>query len=106
MPLWHLYIKNMPFAARVGDNHSCPIVTPSGAHTGGPNMPSGVPNVYIGKKPAATATSQCTCAGPPDIIQQGSRTVFINKKAAARQGDPTAHGGMITSGCQNVIIGG
>lgn len=97
----------MPFAARVTDNHTCPAVNPNGSpHTGGPIMPPGVPNVHIGKKPAATVTNQCTCAGPPDMIQRGSSSVFINKKAAARQGDPTVHGGMITGGCPNVIIGG
>jgi uncharacterized Zn-binding protein involved in type VI secretion len=97
----------MPFAARVTDNHICPALNPNGSpHTGGPIMPPGVPNVIIGGSPAATATNQCTCAGPPDVIQRGSSNVFINQKQAARQGDPTAHGGMIAGGCPNVIIGG
>jgi uncharacterized Zn-binding protein involved in type VI secretion len=97
----------MPFAARVTDNHTCLAVNPNGSpHTGGPIMPPGVPNVMIGGSPAATATNPCSCAGPPDIIQRGSITVFINQKQAARQGDPTAHGGIIAGGCPNVIIGG
>lgn len=100
----------MPFAARVSDPHTCPATNPppgSSPHTGGPILPpQGVANVFIGKKVVATVQCQCTCAGPPDVIQRGSSSVFINKKAAARQGDPTAHGGIITGGCRNVIIGG
>ena len=99
----------MAFAARVGDNHSCPLTNPppgSTPHTGGPILPPGMPNVLIGGKPAATVGNMCTCAGPPDSILKGSSSVFIGNKPAARQGDSTAHGGSITSGCTTVIIGG
>jgi uncharacterized Zn-binding protein involved in type VI secretion len=36
----------------------------------------------------------------------GSKTVLINGKDAARMGDPTDHGGTITTGSANVNIGG
>ena len=96
----------MPPAARVGDMHICPMVNPGGSpHTGGPVMPPGLPTVLIEGIPAATVGSMCTCAGPPDVIIQGSTTVLIGGKPAARVGDPTAHGGQITVGSPTVLIG-
>lgn len=97
----------MPAAARITDNHSCPMTNPNGSpHTGGPILPPGVVSVLIGGQPAATVGDKCTCAGPPDSIMKGSETVMIGGKKAARQGDSTAHGGSITAGCATVIIGG
>jgi uncharacterized Zn-binding protein involved in type VI secretion len=97
----------MPAAARISDNHTCPMTNPNGSpHTGGPIMPPGVPTVLIGGQPAATVGSMCTCAGPPDSIMKGSATVLIGGKQAARQGDSTTHGGSITAGLSSVIIGG
>jgi uncharacterized Zn-binding protein involved in type VI secretion len=97
----------MGAAARVGDNHSCPMTNPNGSpHTGGPILPPGVISVIIGGKPAANVGTKCTCAGPPDSIAKGSTSVIIMGKPAARQGDLTAHGGSITAGCTSVIIGG
>lgn len=96
----------MPAAARVGDMHVCPMVNPGGSpHTGGPVMPPGLPTVLIDGMPAATVGNMCTCAGPPDVILQGSTTVLIGGKPAARMGDPTAHGGQITLGSPTVMIG-
>lgn len=95
-------------AARVKDDHFCPLTNPAPAstpHKGGPILPPGVPTVFIGGMPAATVGSMCVCAGPPDSISQGSKTVMINKKFAARMLDPTTHGGMITEGCTSVLIG-
>jgi uncharacterized Zn-binding protein involved in type VI secretion len=97
----------MGAAARVRDNHTCPMVNPDGSpHTGGTIMPPGTVNVLIGGQPAATVGDKCICVGPPDVISTGSSTVFIGNKPAARMGDSTAHGGSITSGCSTVIIGG
>ena len=65
-------------AARIGDMHVCPMVTPGLPpipHVGGPIMPPGTPTVLIGGKPAA------------------------------RMGDTTAHGGVITLGLPTVLIG-
>jgi uncharacterized Zn-binding protein involved in type VI secretion len=53
-----------------------------------------------------TVGDQCICVGPIDTIIQGSSSVFICGKAAARKGEATAHGGTITTGCSNVFIGG
>lgn len=99
----------MPLAARVGDNHICPLVNPppgSAPHVGGPVLPPGIPTVLIGGQPAATAGDMCTCTGPPDSIAMGSTTVLISGKPAARMGDSTAHGGSIAAGCATVMIGG
>jgi len=96
----------MPPAARVGDMHVCPMVNPNGSpHTGGTVMPPGLPTVLIDGMPAATIGNMCICAGPPDVILQGSTTVLIGGKPAARMGDPTAHGGQITLGSMTVLIG-
>ena len=87
--------------------HTCPLTNPSGnPHVGGPLLPPGVPNVLIGGMPAATVGSLCTCAGPPDSVAVGSATVLIGGQPAARMGDLTAHGGQITLGAANVLIGG
>ena len=45
------------------------------------------------------------CVGPPDTIVQGSSTVMICGRPAARMGDNTAHGGSIAIGCPTVLIG-
>lgn len=97
----------MPPAARVGDNHICPMANPNGSpHTGGPIMPPGVPTVLIGGAPAAVLGTMCTCAGPPDSIAQGSATVLIGGQPAARLGDSTVHGGSVAAGLATVQIGG
>ena len=97
----------MPFAARVGDMHTCPMVQPGPVpHVGGPVMPPGAPTVMIGGQPAATVGDMCTCTGPPDTIAMGSATVMIGGKPAARMGDSTAHGGVIIIGSPTVNIGG
>lgn len=95
-------------AARVGDMHVCPMVTPGVPpipHVGGPIMPPGVPTVLIGGMPAATLGNMCTCVGPPDSIILGSTGVMIGGQPAARMGDSTAHGGTIVMGLPTVLIG-
>lgn len=72
-------IENMP-AARVGDMHVCPMVTPGTPpipHVGGPILPPGSPTVLIGGMPAARMGDMATCVGPPDSIVKGSATVMI-----------------------------
>lgn len=99
----------MPFAARQTDMHVCPMVTPGVPpipHVGGPISGPCVPNVLIGKLPAAVIGDVCTCVGPPDTIAKGSSTVQIGGRPAARVGDSCAHGGSIVLGCATVIIGG
>jgi uncharacterized Zn-binding protein involved in type VI secretion len=92
-------------AARVGDMHVCPMVTGVVPHVGGAIIPPGCVNVLIGGMPAARVGDQASCNGPPDTIAAGSATVFIGGVPAARLGDSTSHGGVILSGCPNVLIG-
>ena len=96
-------------AARIGDNHICPMVTPGVPpipHVGGPISTPSTPMVLIGGRPAAGVGSVCVCVGPPDTIVKGSMSVLIGGKPAARLGDTTAHGGKIALGCPTVLIGG
>lgn len=96
-------------AARLGDMHVCPMVTPGlppVPHVGGPILPPCVPTVLIGNIPAAVVGTQCVCVGPPDVIVVGSATVLIGNKPAARMGDNTAHGGLIVGGLPTVLVGG
>ncbi len=92
-------------AARVTDMHTCPMVTGTVPHVGGPVLPPGEPTVLIGGLPAACVGDMATCTGPPDTISSGSSTVFIAGKPAARSTDPTAHGGIIVAGDPTVLIG-
>jgi uncharacterized Zn-binding protein involved in type VI secretion len=94
----------MPPAARVGDMHTCPLVTGTVPHVGGPILPPGCPRVLIGGMPAARATDMCTCVGPPDVIAAGSTRVMIGGLPAARMGDQTVHGGVIVMGYPQVMI--
>ncbi len=99
----------MPPAARITDMHVCPMVTPAIVpipHVGGPVVGPGVPNVLIGKLPAAVVGDNCICVGPPDAIVKASATVLIGGRPAARIGDTTAHGGSIVLGYPTVMIGG
>ena len=96
----------MPFAARLSDMHTCPMVTGVVPHVGGPILPPCCVTVLIGMLPAARVGDMATCVGPPDVLAMGSTTVLIGNQPAARLGDPTAHGGVIIIGCPTVIIGG
>lgn len=96
-------------AARVGDMHTCPMVTPGTPpvpHLGGVINPPGCPTVLIENIPAACMGDLLTCVGVPDTIAKGSVTVLIGGKPAARMGDTTIHGGVIVSGAPTVLIGG
>ncbi len=97
----------MPPAARIGDLHTCPMVTPGTPpipHVGGP-VSVGFPTVMIGGMPAARVGDMAICVGPPDSIAMGSPTVLIGNMMAARLGDPTVHGGVISVGFPTVLIG-
>lgn len=95
----------MPPAARAGDMHTCPMVTGTVPHVGGPILPPCMPTVLTGKMPQARITDMATCAGPPDVIVKGSATVLVGSLPAARLGDSTAHGGVIVVGFPTVLIG-
>jgi uncharacterized Zn-binding protein involved in type VI secretion len=95
-------------AARLTDNHTCPMATPGTPpipHVGGPISGPCVPTVLIGSLPAAVVGDMAICVGPPDTIVMGSTGVFFASKPAARVGDMTAHGGVIVAGLPTVLIG-
>src|SRR6516164_10132051 len=95
-------------AARLGDMHNCPMVTPGLPpipHVGGPIAGPCVPTVLIGSMPAAVVGDMAICVGPPDTLIMGSTGVFFMGKPAVRLGDPTAHGGTVTVGYPTVVIG-
>lgn len=96
----------MPMAARAGDMHTCPLVSGTVPHVGGPVLPPGCPTVMIAGMPAARVGDKLTCVGPPDTIAKGSATVNIGGMAAARVGDSTSHGGSLVVGAPTVNIGG
>lgn len=95
----------MASAARQTDMHTCPLFVASNPHIGGPIVGPCVSTVLIGGLPAAVVSDICVCAGPPDTIVKGSSSVMIGGKPSARQGDLTAHGGVISGGYSTVQIG-
>ena len=96
----------MPPASRLTDMHTCPMVTGTVPHVGGPVSGPGAPTVIIGGMPAARVSDMCVCVGPPDTIAAGSGTVITLGMPQARLGDMTVHGGALVLGCPTVIVGG
>ena len=96
----------MGAAARATDMHTCPMVTGTVPHVGGPLLPGGNTTVMIGGVPASVVGDSCVCTGPPDSLVAGSSSVMIGGKPAVRMGDTTTHGGIVVAGCPTVIIGG
>jgi uncharacterized Zn-binding protein involved in type VI secretion len=69
-------------AARVGDMHVCPLITPPGVpHVGGPILPPGALTVLIGGQPAARIGDWVTCVGPLDVIIMGAAKTMIGMPA-------------------------
>ena len=91
-------------AARITDNHVCPMVTGVVPHVGGPIIPPCAVTVLIGGLPAARVTDMAVCVGPPDVIALGSFICLIKGLPAARISDMTVHGGVIVVGCFTVLI--
>lgn len=101
-------------AARVGDLIGCslPQAPPTGIlHAPAPGLPIvplGATTVLVGGMPAARLGDASLCASPaptPNHIISASRTVLIERKAAARKGDKAAHGENIRTGEPTVLIG-
>lgn len=92
------------FAARVGDPHTCPLLAPS-PHVGGPLLPPGSLTILIGGQSAVRLgdSAQCSCA--VDKIAGGEASVLFEGLPAARMGDSTVHGGIISKGFEAVQIG-
>lgn len=92
-------------AARLGDNHTCPMLNPDESpHTGGPIV-EGKETVLVAHRPAARMGDGATCVGPTDVIVTGKTMVLIGNRPAATIGDQTAHGGVIVQGESMVLIG-
>jgi len=73
-------IGGMP-AARMGDMHVCPMMTPAVPpipHVGGP-ITLGSPMVLIGGMPAARMGDMAVCVGPPATVLMGCPTVLIGE---------------------------
>ncbi len=84
-------IGGMP-AARLGDMHVCPMVTPAPApvpHVGGP-ITLGSSGVLIGGMPAARMGDMAVCTGPPDSIVLGCMTVLIGEAGGGGGGGGAA----------------
>jgi uncharacterized Zn-binding protein involved in type VI secretion len=95
--------------ARVGDMHTCPMVTPGVPpvpHVGGPILPACFPTVMEGNQPDARILDLSQCVGPPDPIAMGSATVLVGGLPTSRITDVTSHGGQIVMGLPTVIVGG
>ena len=71
-------------AARIGDMHTCPMLTGPVPHVGGPILPPGYPKMLIGGMPAARMGDMATCVGPPDVIALGCPKFLIGGQPAAR----------------------
>jgi len=92
-------IGGMP-AARMGDMHVCPMVTPGVPpipHVGGPII-KGSMGVLIGGMPAARMGDMATCTGPPDSIMMGCMTVLIGESMAGGGGGGGAGGAAVGMG--------
>ena len=74
------------------------------------SLMKGSPNVFINSRAAMRAIlSLGLCsdhAGPPQVVAQGSSTVFINSQPASRKEDRMMCGALINDGSPNVFIGG
>ena len=57
--------------------HTCPMVTGTVPHVGGPILPPCCPTVLIAGLPSARIGDMALCTGPPDSIARGSATVMI-----------------------------
>lgn len=103
-------IGGMP-AARVGDMHVCPMVTPGTPpipHVGMPIIPPGSPTVLIGGMPAARMGDMAPCTGPPDSIVMGCMTVLIGTSGSGSGSGGGAGGGGAASakaGAANALSG-
>jgi uncharacterized Zn-binding protein involved in type VI secretion len=88
----------MAYAARIGDGHVC--LAGSGLIVG-----PALHTVLIEGRVAAVVGDACSCV-VPTVITQGSRSVLIGGRPAARIADSTSDGGFVASGCTTVEIGG
>src|ERR1700753_3937942 len=68
-------------ASRIGDMHTCPMVTGVVPHVGGPFI-LGSPTVIVGMMPQSRVSDQLVCVGPPDVAVKGEPTVLVGMAGA------------------------
>lgn len=68
-------------AARIGDQHVCPMVTGVVPHVGGP-LALGAFTVLVGGPPQSRQTDMAICVGPPDMVAIGMPTVLVGMAGA------------------------
>jgi uncharacterized Zn-binding protein involved in type VI secretion len=95
-------IGNMP-AARIGDMHTCPMVTVLVPHVGGP-LVLGAFTVLVGFVPQSRQTDMLVCVGPPDAVAMGCPTVLVGMSGGA--GGAGAILGGLMAGVGNFLGGG
>ena len=83
---------------------TCPMLSFPVAHVGGPIL-TGDATVRVCGKPAARGSDPAVCVGSVDSLIGGAPMVLIGGRPAVRQGDTTAHGGVVGAGCPTVLIG-
>jgi uncharacterized Zn-binding protein involved in type VI secretion len=94
-------------AARIGDMHTCPFVSPTVPPVpavGGPVI-TGFPTVLTMGPPQARITDLVASALGPHPIVKGSPTVLVGSLPAARMFDLCTFGGPIVMGAPTVLIG-
>lgn len=69
------------FAARMGDMHTCALVTVLVPHVGGPII-LGAFNVLVGLRPQARSTDLIICVGPPDLGAIGHTQTLVGMAGA------------------------
>lgn len=87
-------------AARLGDPTSCPAL----GH-GTPTIHSGSTDVLFNNRPAARLGDTAGCGQTISISGAFSSTVLINGKNAAMLGSTLSHGGGVSGGSADVVIG-
>jgi len=87
-------VGGMP-AARIGDMHTCPMVTGTVPHVGGP-LVLGAFTVLVAGPPQSRQTDMLVCVGPPDTVAMGEPTVLVGT---------TGMGGMVSAVLGGVLAG-
>lgn len=100
-------INKMP-AARVGDMHTTPMVTPGTPpipQVGGPIVGPGCANVLISKMPAAVVGDMATTVGPPGTIMLGSMNVLIGMNGSGGGGGGGSASAALAQAAQGLKAG-
>jgi uncharacterized Zn-binding protein involved in type VI secretion len=89
-------------ASRIGDMHTCPMVTVLVPHVGGPFV-LGSFTVLVGGVPQSRETDPLVCIGPPDLLATGCPTVLVGM--AGGMGGISAILGGLLAGLINFVAG-